>query len=75
MISLVGDIEITAYADGSGFDQHAVGKGFCIGGDAEERAESSVAGFAAVEAKDELIEIGPADACDAARGRRLAPIL
>ena len=40
------------------FDQHAVGKGFCIGGEAEERAESSVAGFAAVEAKDELIEIG-----------------
>ena len=40
------------------FDQHAVGKGFCIGGAAEERAESSVAGFAAVEAKDELIEIG-----------------
>ena len=27
----------------------AVGKGFCIGGEAEERAESSVAGFAAVE--------------------------
>ena len=40
------------------FDQHAVGKGLCIGGEAEERAESSVAGFAAVEAKDELIEIG-----------------
>ena len=40
------------------FDQHVVGKGFCIGGEAEERAESSVAGFAAVEAKDELIEIG-----------------
>ena len=29
-------------------------EGFCIGGEAEERAESSVAGFAAVE----LIEIG-----------------
>ena len=40
------------------FGNHAVGKGFCIGGEAEERAESSVAGFAAVEAKDELIEIG-----------------
>ena len=40
------------------FDQHTVGKGFCIGGEAEERAESSVAGFAAVEAKDELIELG-----------------
>ena len=37
------------------FDQQAR---FCIGGEAEERAESSVAGFAAVEAKDELIEIG-----------------
>ncbi len=30
----------------------------CIGGEAEERVESIVAGFAAVEAKDELIEIG-----------------
>ena len=40
------------------FDQYAVGKGLCIGGEAEERAESIVAGFAAVEAKDEFIEIG-----------------
>ncbi len=40
------------------FYQHAVGKGLCIGGEAEERAESIVAGFAAVEAKDDLIEIG-----------------
>ncbi len=30
----------------------------CIGGETEERAESIVAGFAAVEAKDDLIEIG-----------------
>ena len=27
------------------FDQHAVGKGFCIGGEAEERAESRRGGF------------------------------
>ena len=47
----------TAYAHGSG-SINMRGKGFCIGGEAEERAESSVAGFAAVEAKDELIEIG-----------------
>ena len=56
------NISQTAYER---FDQHAVGGVLHV----------SVAGFAAVEAKDELIPIGLAPiACDADR-RRLAPIL
>ena len=38
--------------------QHFVGEGIGVEGETEERAESGVASFASVEAKDELVEVG-----------------
>ena len=39
-------------------DQHFVCDGFCGEADCEERTEGGVTGFAAIEAEDELVEIG-----------------
>ena len=38
--------------------QHFIGEGIGVEGESEERAESGVASFASVEAKDELVEVG-----------------
>ena len=43
---------------GFGRNQHFVGDGFCSGGDPKRRAEGGVAGVAAVEVEDELVEVG-----------------
>ena len=39
-------------------DQHFVCDGFCGEADCKERTEGGVTGFAAIEAEDELVEIG-----------------
>src|SRR5207247_11117025 len=39
-------------------DQHVVAEGCVAGGDAEQGAEGGLPGAAAVEAEDELIEVG-----------------